>query len=215
MFSTDWSWSLFREFLPFQDMTHQFKELSKHHFREMWMLMICQRINGFLLLNCGLQWNSSQRLCLVLKESACKIFFFFIQFSHNARSTHTQRNCNHNIHGWIVDFANVNAQTKANWMVNYFAFFVDFAFYLCVRVCDSTRVCVLFMHWNHMSVGKRYIWVFFIQLLAFGCCFVVAFCVLLTWFRVNEFVTMEKNIFLCRFQFCTLLQWSSKISVEY
>lgn len=102
-------------------------------------------------------------------------FSFFIQFSHNARSTHTQRNCNHNIYGWIVDFANVNAQTKVNWMVNYFAFFVDFAFYLCVRVCDSTRVCVLFMHRNHMSVGKRYIWVFFHSIarirLLFCCCF--------------------------------------------
>lgn len=188
-FSTDWNWSLFREFLPFQNMTHQFKELSKYNFQETWMSMICQRIKCC----CFSLWfkvkivSETQRVnasFFLFKESACKIFFF-VQFSHNARIHNEIAIIISMFESYIarissrccLHFANVDAQTKAtnktNWIVNYFAFFVDFAFYLCVWACDCAcvyKLC-LFMHWNHMSVGKRYICFYsMVRVLLFCCC---------------------------------------------
>lgn len=124
--------------------------------------------------------STSQRLFLVLKESACKISFF----SFNFRTMHvayTQRNCNHNICGWIVNrthfkslllfgFCKCGRANKSHGMVNYFAFFVDFAFYLCVRFC--ARVC--FIYALKPYVGWQTVYMFFFHSIArirlFCCC---------------------------------------------
>lgn len=82
-------------------------------------------------------------------------------YNHNKPNVNLDRELHASNYRWLY-FANTRKTkvSKTSWIVKYFAFYT-----ICMWVCQGERAYVhkkkyLNMHWNHMSVGKRYKYTF-------------------------------------------------------